>query len=183
MPRGVNGFATQSAVGAPSNCGTRRKAGMATGPRLPTLSQSSQSNPAEKSASAVADASGWEKKSASAVAEAQVAKRSCGSSDPPQSRGDLPAHIWAAVVPFLLHHLPQTHVYRNSYTVELRRWSPTRHYGHCGQSCPCCRSHNPEDAHPDCNCEQCYLGWVLTTVSRQACATTQAYAASWSTRG
>ena len=43
---------------------------MATGPRLPTLSQSSQSNPAEKSASAVADASGWEQKSASAVAEA-----------------------------------------------------------------------------------------------------------------
>ena len=146
---------------------------MATGPRLPTLSQSSQSNPAEKSASAVADASGWEKKSASAVAEAQA--KNWGVSDPPQSRGDLPAHIWAAVVPFLLRHPPLT------VDGSLRRWWPGHHYMSCGQGCPCCRSHNLEDAHPDCNCEQCYLAWVLTTVSHQACATTQAYAASLST--
>ena len=161
---------------------------MATRPRLPTLSQSSQSNPAEKSASAVADASGWEQKSASAVAEAaegggkdaqaQIREfwiRSSSISDSPQLRLDLPAHIWAAVVPFLLRHPPTT-VYGS-----LRRWWPRHHYMSCGQSCGCCASHNPEDAHPDFNCEGCYLGWVLTTVSRQACATTQAYAASLST--
>ena len=101
------------------------------------------------------------------------AEEAMGTSDPPQSHGDLPAHIWAAVVPFLLCHPPEFHY------GSLRVWTPTNHYSCCGQGCGCCRSHSPEDAHPDFNCEECYLGWVLTTVSRQACKTAQAYAASY----
>ena len=52
---------------------------------------------------------------------------------------------------FLLYHDPE--------------WNIRSHFGMCGQSCGCCRSHNPEDAGPDCNCEACYTGWVLTTIS------------------
>ena len=69
------------------------------------------------------------------------------------------------VLPFLLHHGPEP-------------WTRKGHwvFGGCGQSCGCCRSHNPEDAAPDANCVVCYQGWVVTTVSRgwkeqaQACA-------------
>ena len=52
---------------------------------------------------------------------------------------------------FLLYHDP--------------KWNVRSHFGVCGQSCGCCRSHNAEDAGPESNCEACYTGWVLTTVS------------------
>ena len=52
-------------------------------------------------------------------------------------------------------------------------WTPRRHFGRCGQSCGCCRSHNPEDGR---NCEECYDGWTLTTVSRAFRDMTQKYA-------
>ena len=52
-------------------------------------------------------------------------------------------------------------------------WTARRHFGWCGQSCGCCRSHNPEDGE---NCEECYAGWILTTVSRGFRDMTQKYA-------
>ena len=50
-------------------------------------------------------------------------------------------------------------------------WTKLRHYGHCGQSCGCCRGHNTEDSAPvemwyGLNCELCINGWVWTTVSK-----------------
>jgi len=45
----------------------------------------------------------------------------------------------------------------------LGRWSREDHWGCCGQSCGCCRSHNIEDGR--C-CEPCFDGWVMSRVSR-----------------
>ena len=46
------------------------------------------------------------------------------------------------------------------------RWKRRGHWGGCGQSCGCCRSHTNEDAQPEANCICCYEGWVLSTVSK-----------------
>ena len=48
-----------------------------------------------------------------------------------------------------------------------RRWSRKKHWpGGCSQSCGCCRSHNREDACEECNCNPCYVGWILTTINK-----------------
>ena len=55
-------------------------------------------------------------------------------------------------------------------------WKPHGHFGHCGQSCGCCRSHNRDDAGFDMNCDPCYAGWILTQVSQRVLAATKSYA-------
>ena len=56
------------------------------------------------------------------------------------------------IFPFLLHHYDW--------------WTTTKHWGGCGQSCGCCRAHNPEDANG--SCEPCATGWILTCTSKSA---------------
>ena len=73
------------------------------------------------------------------------------------------------VLPFLLHHGPEPWTRQNHWV-----------FGHCGQSCGCCRSHNLEDAGPDANCELCYHGWIVTCVSRGWKASAQACARKYS---
>ena len=70
---------------------------------------------------------------------------------------------WQTTAPFLVDH-PVT-------------WDPETHFGYCGQSCGCCRSHNPEDACEGCNCQPCFTAWVLSCVSRSTRAATHIRAA------
>ena len=45
-------------------------------------------------------------------------------------------------------------------------WDPHCHYRFCGQSCPCCRGHNPEDYLSWSCCEGCGNAWTFTCVSK-----------------
>ena len=54
-------------------------------------------------------------------------------------------------------------------------WTRKWHFGFCGQSCGCCRSRNREDSGPGLNCQPCYTGWILTTVSQRLKGTTRSY--------
>jgi hypothetical protein len=73
----------------------------------------------------------------------------------------IPIHLWPKILSFLLHHC-------NWGDWPCGSWKKRGHWpGGCGQSCGCCRSHNPEDAAPNCNCERCYTGWVMTTVCKE----------------
>ena len=74
------------------------------------------------------------------------------------------ATIWRLVMPYVLEHGPL--------------WKVRGHWGHCGQSCGCCRSHNPEDG---ANCSECYDGWVMTTVCKTFKGYAQHYVAPLST--
>ena len=60
------------------------------------------------------------------------------------------ATVWGFILPIVVAH--------------DNGWTRQDHYGSCGQSCPCCRSHNREDA-MGC-CDECYDGWVLTCVCK-----------------
>ena len=44
------------------------------------------------------------------------------------------------------------------------RWTAKRHYGFCGQSCPCCRAANKEDW--PSGCKICVDSWYLAGASR-----------------
>ena len=67
---------------------------------------------------------------------------------------------WRRVLPLLLHHGPESG----------RPWTRERHYRACNQFCGCCASHVREDGP---HCKACYDGWVLTTVSKTICYSTQ----------
>lgn len=77
-----------------------------------------------------------------------------------QAKADI---IWRLVMPYIQEHEPP--------------WEARGHRGHCGQSCGCCKSHNPEDG---ANCEECYDGWVTKTVCKTLKGHTQDYAAQFS---
>ena len=70
--------------------------------------------------------------------------------------------IWNEVSPLLLDHVDW--------------WCTKRHYGYCGQSCGCCRSHNPEDGE---NCQPCWQGWILTCINQLARTRVRAYIRNW----
>ena len=44
-------------------------------------------------------------------------------------------------------------------------WRKRGHWGWCGQSCPCCRAHNPMDW--PTGCDMCVQMWYLTCISKQ----------------
>ena len=56
-----------------------------------------------------------------------------------------------------------------------KAWCRITHWGFCGQSCRCCRSHVVEDAGWEKSCGACFAGWVLTTVCAQWCDWTRQY--------
>ena len=76
---------------------------------------------------------------------------------PPASDNEAPAAppvtdnatLWRFIMPYVLEHGPE--------------WTVQDHWGYCGMGCPCCRSHAIEDG--SC-CDECYDGWVLTTVCK-----------------
>ena len=83
----------------------------------------------------------------------KVKTATCGAKARPSLA--LPEHAtWDSAVPFIVEH--------------EGAWDPETHFGQCGQSCGCCRSHNPEDACEGCNCQLCFTAWVLSCVSRSA---------------
>ncbi len=55
---------------------------------------------------------------------------------------------------------------------EVLQWTPEEHYGHCGQSCPCCRYKNEGWMG---GCDQCSDLWVLKTVSHEMRLTLRSY--------
>ena len=65
--------------------------------------------------------------------------------------------------PSILDYL-LSHQY-SDYWEGIPPWTPQEHYGLCGQSCPCCRSHNQEDGWFDVNCQECFTGIMLIQVS------------------
>ena len=78
------------------------------------------------------------------------------------------------LAPLLYHH--GTYYVSRPRGLSFTPWRPHGHYGQCGQSCPCCRSHNFEDSDFDINCEECFAGWILTQVSRRVRDATKDYA-------
>ena len=77
-------------------------------------------------------------------------------------------HFAQDIAPFLLEH-PAV-------------WRPKGHFGECGQNCGCCRSHNPEDAAEGCNCQCCFTGWELSSVSTSIRRGLRTYITRWQDR-
>ena len=75
--------------------------------------------------------------------------------------GKLSADVLHLILSHLLYHEPIIDIIHQTRTA----WTCLLHFGSCGQSCGCCRSHNREDAAPGMNCQPCYTGWILRTVS------------------
>ena len=71
-------------------------------------------------------------------------------------------NVWQEVIAFLVEH-PTS-------------WGPADHFGWCGQSCGCCRSHVSEAG---MNCQACWLGWMLTTICSDIRARLKQYMQIW----
>ena len=98
------------------------------------------------------------------------------------SLGGLGTDVLHLIISHLLYHEP---IIDRSYAqtrtgwlkgYRVTTWARRRHFGSCGQSCGCCRSHNPEDAGPGMNCQPCYTGWILCTVSKGVKVASTSYA-------
>ena len=90
-------------------------------------------------------------------------------------RGNSQETLLQKVLPFTVLDMLLRHEDEN-----LGPWRRRGHWLHglCGQSCGCCRSHNPEDFF-GC-CEPCHDGWPLTTVSSFFYGAVRQYAAQYS---